>query len=39
LSIGGSPGKTASNDYVGTSGEAFSRVEIDQNLVGKFSCR
>ena len=39
LSIGGSPGKTTSNDYVGTSGEDSSRVEIDQNLVGKFSCR
>jgi hypothetical protein len=39
LSIGGSPGKTTSNDYVGTSEEDSSRVEIDQNLVGKFSCR
>ena len=39
LSIGGSPGKTASNDYVGALGDATFRVEIDQNLVGKFSCR
>lgn len=39
LSIGGSPGKTTSNDYVRTSGEASSRVGIDQNLVGNFGCR
>ncbi len=39
LPTGGSPGKTASNDYVGALGEATFRVEIAQNLVGKFSCR
>ena len=39
LPTGGSPGKTASNDYVGALGEVTFRVEIAQNLVGKFSCR